>query len=93
MPRARLETLAAAGLRATNSVSVKTARVVTAPCSQSGKARRCRDLGIRVVTEQVLLHLLDQIPPGAGSTAARGPEVAFGAGPAGPLNGISSRER
>jgi DNA polymerase-3 subunit epsilon len=67
MPRASLEALAiAAGLRVTGSVSSKTTLVVAAdPYSQSGKAQRSRDLGVRMVTEQVFLHLLDDMQPAA----------------------------
>jgi DNA polymerase-3 subunit epsilon len=63
MNRADLEALAAAaGLRVTTSVSSKTALVVAAdPYSQSGKASIARRLGIRLVTEQVFLHHLDQL--------------------------------
>jgi DNA polymerase-3 subunit epsilon len=63
MPRAKLEDLAAsAGLLVSSAVSGKTALVVTAdPYSQSGKAKRCRELGVRMVTEQVFLHLIDGI--------------------------------
>ena len=50
----------AAGLRVTASVSAKTALVVAAdPYTQSGKANRARELGVRMVTEQVFLHILD----------------------------------
>jgi len=65
MTRADIEALTtAAGLRVTTSVSSKTALVVAAdPHSQSGKANTARQLGIRLVTEQVFLHLLDQIEP------------------------------
>jgi DNA polymerase-3 subunit epsilon len=51
----------AAGLRVTASVSAKTALVVAAdPYTQSGKANRARELGVRMVTEQVFLHMLDR---------------------------------
>ena len=51
----------AAGLRVTASVSAKTALVVAAdPYTQSGKANRARQLGVRMVTEQVFLHMLDR---------------------------------
>jgi DNA polymerase-3 subunit epsilon len=65
MARADIETLAkSAGLRVTTAVSGKTALVVAAdPYSQSGKANTARQLGIRLVTEQVFLHLLDHIQP------------------------------
>lgn len=67
MNRADIEALAtAAGLRVTTSVSGKTALVVAAdPYSQSGKANTARKLGIRLVTEQVFLHQLDQLQPQA----------------------------
>lgn len=59
--RSQIEALAtAAGLIVTSAVSGKTALVIAAdPHSQSGKARQARDRGIRMVTEQVFLHLLD----------------------------------
>jgi DNA polymerase III subunit epsilon len=62
MARADIENLAkAAGLRVTTAVSAKTALVVAAdPYSQSGKANTARQLGVRLVTEQVFLHLLDR---------------------------------
>ncbi len=52
VPRAEIEALAtAAGRHVTTSVSARTALVVAAdPWPQSGKARRCRDLGVRMVT-------------------------------------------
>jgi DNA polymerase III subunit epsilon len=67
--RSEIEALAtAAGLRVTTAVSGKTALVVAAdPYSQSGKARVARQRGVRVVTEQVFLHLLDNLRP-AGET-------------------------
>jgi DNA polymerase-3 subunit epsilon len=63
LPRTDIEAMAAAaGLRVTATVSGKAALVVAAdPYSQSGKARQARELGIRMVTEQVFLHMLDQI--------------------------------
>jgi len=65
MNRADIETLAtAAGLRVTTAVSTKTALVVAAdPHTQSGKASTARKLGIRLVTEQVFLHLLSHMQP------------------------------
>jgi DNA polymerase-3 subunit epsilon len=59
--RSEIEELAtAAGLHVTSSVSGKTALVVAAdPYSQSGKARLARELGVRMVTEQVFLHMID----------------------------------
>lgn len=58
--RAALEASAVkAGLQVTGAVSSKTAVVVMAdPHSQSGKAKRARELGIRTVTEQVFLRLV-----------------------------------
>ncbi|MGB6454369.1 MAG: exonuclease domain-containing protein [Streptosporangiaceae bacterium] len=63
LPRAEIETMAAgAGLVVTSSVSARTVLVVAAdPYSQSGKARQARELGVRMVTEQVFLHMLDQM--------------------------------
>ena len=68
MSRADIEALAtAAGLRVTTAVSGKTTLVVAAdPHSQSGKANTARQLGIRLVTEQVFLHMLDHIQPEPG---------------------------
>jgi DNA polymerase-3 subunit epsilon len=65
MARAEIEALAtAAGLRVTASVSAKTGLVVAAdPYSQSGKAHRARELGVRIVTEQVFLHMLESMHP------------------------------
>jgi DNA polymerase-3 subunit epsilon len=51
-----------AGLRVTSSVSGKTALLVAAdPWSQSGKAKVARQLGVRIVTEQVFVYYLEQI--------------------------------
>ena len=63
MSRAEIEALAtAAGLRVTTAVSAKTALIVAAdPYSQSGKASQARKLGVRMVTEQVFLDLLDHV--------------------------------
>ena len=63
IPRSKLEALAtAAGLVVSTSVSTRTALVVAAdPYSQSGKAKSAQKLGIRMVTEQVFLYLLDDI--------------------------------
>jgi DNA polymerase III subunit epsilon len=53
---------ARAGLQVANSVSGKTSLLVAGdPWSQSGKARKARQLGVRIVTEQVFLYLLEQI--------------------------------
>ncbi len=54
-PRAELEQQAiSAGLVPTGGISRKTAMLVIAdPHSQSGKARRARDLGVRLVSESV----------------------------------------
>jgi DNA polymerase-3 subunit epsilon len=64
MDRAQTEMAAlatAAGLRVTSSVSRRTALVVAAdPYSQSGKAARARELGVRIVAEHVFLDLLAQ---------------------------------
>jgi len=63
MNRADIEALAtAASLRVTTAVSTKTALVVAAdPHTQSGKANTARKLGIRLVTEQAFLHLLNHM--------------------------------
>lgn len=68
--RAEIEALAtAAALRVTTSVSGKTALLIAAdPYSQSGKAEHARQLGIRMVTEQVFLYLIDQMQGAASST-------------------------
>ena len=51
-----------AGLRVTNSVSSKTALLVAAdPWSQSGKAQAARELGVRIITEQVFRYYIEQI--------------------------------
>lgn len=65
MNRTEIEALAAAaGLHVTSSVSARTTLVVAAdPYSQSGKASLARKLGIRMVTEQVFLHMLDHMQP------------------------------
>jgi DNA polymerase III subunit epsilon len=65
LPRSKLETLAATvGLKVTSSVSRKTALVVAAdPYTQSGKAQQARELGVRMVTDQVFLHMLDEMQP------------------------------
>ncbi len=53
---------AEAGLRVTSSVSAQTALLVAAdPWSQSGKANLARQLGVRIITEQVFLYYLEQI--------------------------------
>ncbi len=60
-----------AGLRVTGSVSGKTALLVAAdPWSQSGKAKAARDLGVRIVTEQVFLYYLEQILAGQQAVSA-----------------------
>lgn len=61
MARSEIEALAtAAGLVVSTSVSARTALVVAAdPYSQSGKAKSAQKLGVRLVTEQVFLYLLD----------------------------------
>lgn len=72
IPRTNIEELAtAAGFRVTSAVSRKTALVVAAdPYSQSGKARLAREMGIRMVTEQVFLHMIDHdnSAPSSGSS-------------------------
>ena len=61
-PRDELEARAAnAGLRVTSTVSRKTRLVVAAdPDSESGKARRARELGIPLIAEPVFLAMLDR---------------------------------
>jgi DNA polymerase-3 subunit epsilon len=61
-PRAELEARAVgAGLRVTGAVSRKTRVVVAAdPDSESGKARRARELGIPLIAEPVFLAMLDR---------------------------------
>jgi DNA polymerase-3 subunit epsilon len=68
LDRAELERRAvAAGLRVTGSVSGKTDVLVVADAaSMSTKARRARELGIRVIAEPVFLNLLEQIEPVTG---------------------------
>lgn len=63
--RSEIERLATdVGLRVTSSVSAKTAVVVAGdPYSQSGKAKAARERGVRIVTEQVFLYLLDDVRP------------------------------
>jgi len=69
MGRSEIEALArAAGLTVMRSVSAKTALVVAAdPHSQSGKARAAREHGVRLVTEQVFLHLREHVLPAAAT--------------------------
>lgn len=69
--RGEIEALAtAAGLRVTAAVSAKTALIVAAdPYSQSGKAKQARKLGVRMVTEQVFLDLLDHIQQSRDTTS------------------------
>ena len=64
-PREKLEARAAeAGLRVTSAVSGKTRLVVAAdPDSESGKARRARELDIPIVAEQVFIAMLDRGTP------------------------------
>ena len=68
--REEIKALAAeAGLRVTSSVSTRTALLVAAdPWSQSGKANLARQLGVRIVTEQVFLFYLGQILAGHSDT-------------------------
>jgi DNA polymerase-3 subunit epsilon len=63
MTRPGIEALAtAAGLVVSTSVNARTALVVAAePYSQSGKAKSAQKLGVRMVTEQVFLYLLDHM--------------------------------
>ena len=58
-----LKALAAkAGLRVTGAVSRKAALLVAAdPYSQSGKAQAARQLGVRIVTEQVFRYYTEQV--------------------------------
>jgi len=64
----------AAGLRVTASISTKTALVIAAdPYTQSGKANRARQLGIRMVTEQVFLHMIDHIQDTRHTTISESP--------------------
>ena len=66
-----------AGLRVTTSVSGKTALLVAAdPWSQSGKAQAARQLGARIVTEQVFRYFTDQILAEEPVHAARAPVSA-----------------
>jgi DNA polymerase III subunit epsilon len=61
-----------AGLRVTSAVSGKTALVVAAdPWSQSGKAQAARQLGVRIVTEQVFRYYLEQILAGRSGSAEK----------------------
>lgn len=61
-PREKLEARAAeAGLRVTGAVSRRTTLVVAAdPDSESGKARRARELDVPIVAEQVFTAMLDR---------------------------------
>jgi DNA polymerase-3 subunit epsilon len=61
-PRDELEIRAAnAGLRVTSAVSRKTRLVIAAdPDSESGKARRARELGVPLIAEPVFLAMLDR---------------------------------
>jgi DNA polymerase-3 subunit epsilon len=63
VPRDMLTSKAtAAGLAPTSAVSKRTAAVVMAdPLSESTKARKARELGIPVVSEQVFLALLEDL--------------------------------
>ncbi len=62
-PRAELEEQAIrAGLVPTGSISRRTAMLVIAdPHSQSGKARRARDLGVRLVSERVFDEICEAL--------------------------------
>lgn len=81
LSRNEIEALAtAAGLKVTGSVSGKTALVVEAdPYSQSTKARTAKALGVRRVTEQVFLYLLDEMAGIDRGTAEAASEGASGA--------------
>jgi DNA polymerase-3 subunit epsilon len=60
---------AKSGLRVTSAVSGKTALLVAAdPWSQSGKAQAARQLGVRIVTEQVFRYYLEQILAGGSGS-------------------------
>jgi DNA polymerase-3 subunit epsilon len=65
LDRSELDAIArGAGLRVMSSVSSKTAVLVVAdPHSQSGKARGAREHGIRMVGEQVFLHMCENVLP------------------------------
>jgi DNA polymerase-3 subunit epsilon len=80
MDRAQTEMAAlatAAGLRVTSSVSRRTALVVAADAySQSGKAVRARELGVRIVAEHVFLDLLAQNDRGT-TTATHALQAEF----------------
>lgn len=77
LPRSEIEAQArSAGLRVTGSVSARTAVLVTAdPYSQSGKAKTARARGVRIVTEQVFLYLLENIEPARTPAQTRTPGV------------------
>lgn len=64
-PRVQMEQRArSAGLTVARSVSRRTSLLIIAdPASQSGKARRARELGTRIVGEAVFDHLLEMIEP------------------------------
>lgn len=60
---------AKAGLRVTDAVSGKTALLVAAdPWSQLGKAQAARQLGVRIVTEQVFRYYMEQIIAGGSGS-------------------------
>lgn len=96
VPRHELEArTVAAGLRVIGAVSGKTKIVVVAdPHTQSMKARRARELGIRIVGEAAFLNLLGSVQPAevvqptapAPRRSAREPR-APAAGTDGPLDG------
>jgi len=77
-----------AGLKVTTSVSRKTAVLVAADAaSQSGKAKRARELGTRIISEPVFLHLVEAVRPAEQNPATQPPATkqsgtAAAAGPA-----------
>jgi len=65
------------GLKVTSAVSGKTALLVAAdPWSQSGKAQGARQLGVRIVTEQVFRYFVEQILAGQQPQYAALPPTA-----------------
>jgi DNA polymerase-3 subunit epsilon len=77
-----------AGLKVTTSVSRKTAVLVAADAaSQSGKAKRARELGTRIISEPVFLQLVEAVRPADHNPATQPPATmqsgtAAAAGPA-----------
>jgi len=70
MSRQQMESATvAAGLRLVSSVSGRTTVLVVAdPYTQSNKARRARELGVRILGEAAYLQLLGQVQPAAEPT-------------------------